>query len=110
MFVVTRPVAATRGFFDTARYFGGTPATRTPALDVSETDTHYLLAFDVPGVARDQLKVTAEGRRVTIETLDATAKTEDTAKVLYRERTTAKYARTVSLPAEVDQANSQAKF
>ncbi|HEV7914829.1 MAG TPA: Hsp20 family protein, partial [Albitalea sp.] len=30
-------------------------------------------------------------------------------RVLYRERSTARYARTISLPAEVDQAASQAK-
>ena len=31
-------------------------------------------------------------------------------RVLYRERSAAAYARTVVLPAEVDQAQSQAKF
>jgi HSP20 family protein len=114
------------------RYFGGaangSPA-RTPALDVSETDTAYSVSFDVPGVTREQLKVSIEGRRVSIESVDAAkpvdavASTEegtapaavDAPKVaapraLYRERSTARYARTVSLPAEVDQSASQAKF
>jgi len=106
------------------------PATRTPALDVSETDTHYTMQLDVPGVTREQLKVTVEGRRVALETVDApvaqgTATTVDAApagtaaapaaaqpavRELYRERSTARYARTISLPAEVDQAASQAKF
>jgi HSP20 family protein len=94
---------------------------------VSETDTHYIVALDVPGVSRDQLKVQVEGRRVTIETIDA-AKAEPAAaadaaapadaqaakpaapRVLYRERSNARFARTVSLPAEVDQTASQAKF
>lgn len=91
---------------------------RTPALDVSETDTTYTLAFDVPGVTREQLKVTAEGRRVSIQTVDATepaasadaAPQADATRPLYRERRSVHYARTVSLPAEVDQANSSAKF
>jgi HSP20 family protein len=110
------------------RFFGGaaagTPA-RTPALDVSETDAAYTVSFDVPGVSRDQLKVSVEGRRVSIESVDApkpevaegTAESApvDAPKVaavraLYRERSNARYARTVSLPAEVDQAASQAKF
>lgn len=94
---------------------------RTPALDVSETDSAYLVAFDVPGVTREQLKVTVEGRRVSIETVDvaqpepvadaaAEAPQADAApRSLYRERSTARYARTVSLPAEVDEAASQAK-
>ena len=51
------------------RYFGGAAAgARTPALDVSETDTAYTVAFDVPGATREQLKVSVEGRRVSIET------------------------------------------
>ncbi len=94
--------------------------TRTPALDVSETDTAYNVVFDVPGVTREQLKVSVEGRRVSIETVDlpkaapidgaAAEAPKDTARALYRERSTARYARTVSLPAEVDQTASQAKF
>jgi len=91
---------------------------------VSETDSHYTLQLDVPGVTREQLKVTVEGRRVALETVDApVAAAPDAApanavpapaapavRELYRERSTARYARTVSLPAEVDQAASQAKF
>lgn len=113
-------------FFDDSfdRYFGGSEASRTPALDVSETDTHYIVALDVPGVSREQLKVSVEGRRVSIDTLAVTSTEnapatdgENTAaakpvapRVLYRERSSVRYARTVSLPAEVDQSASQAKF
>ena len=112
-------------FFDDAtdRYFGGAKpgsAARTPALDVSETDSHYIVALDVPGITREQLKVTIEGRRLSIETIapagaeaKAEAASSDASKnevrVLYRERGAAQYARTVSLPAEVDPAASQAK-
>jgi len=104
------------------RHFGGSgDASRTPALDVSETDTHYIVALDVPGVSREQLKVSVEGRRVSVETVavvksdDTAAETTDTGaknapRVLYRERSNVRYARTVSLPAEVDQTASQAKF
>ena len=56
------------------RCLSGTAAsstTRTPALDVSETDTAYTAVFDVPGVTREQLKVSVEGRRVSIETVEA---------------------------------------
>ena len=96
-------------------------ASRTPALDVSETDTAYNVVFDVPGVTREQLKVSVEGRRVSIETVDlpkavpvegtaADAPKEAAVRSLYRERSAARYARTVSLPAEVDQTASMAKF
>jgi len=132
VFPVTRPAhlaahrAATARHFgraverlfdeSTDRLFGGAKAgsaARTPALDVAETDTTYVVTFDVPGATRDQLKVTIEGRRLHVETAltsDDTA-TAETAKerVLYRERGVPRYERTVVLPAEVDQATSQAK-
>ncbi len=99
-------------------------AARTPALDVFESDTAYTLAFDVPGATREALKVSVEGRRVTLTTASpVAAETSADAKVaspaadaqpvqrpLYRERNAPVYARTVSLPAEVDQQASQAKF
>ena len=97
--------------------------TRTPAMDVSETDTAYTVAFDVPGVTREQLKVSVLGRRVTLETVDApkadgaqpaaapaAVAAAVAPKLLYSERSTANYARTVSLPAEVDAASAQARF
>ena len=107
-------------FEHTLRGTTATTQTRTPALDVSETDTAYSVVFDVPGVTREQLKVSVEGRRVSIETVDLPKPTpvegaapeapKETARSLYRERSAARYARTVSLPAEVDQTASNAKF
>jgi HSP20 family protein len=127
MFVLPLPRSASRATFSRVaddsfdRFFSNAVAaasTRSPALDVSETDTAYTVSFDVPGVTREQLKVSVEGRKVSIETVDASkpvdvpadAPKADAARSLYRERGTARYARTVSLPAEVDQGASQAKF
>ncbi len=83
---------------------------RVPALDVTESDTAYTLSFDLPGLSKDQLKVTVQGRRVSLEASAAAAnETKEGERVIYRERSTVHYARTVSLPAEVDQATSTAK-
>ncbi len=87
--------------------------TQTPAMDVSESDTAYTVLLDVPGVTKAQLKISVEGRRVSVETTDlAPVEAEASAaqRPLYRERTAARYARVVSLPAEVDQTASQATF
>ena len=115
-----------------------TPA-RTPAMDVSESDTAYTVVFDMPGAGKNELEVTVQGRRVSVQTsapskpetaseatpqatpqaapaaagavAEATPATAaDSQRVLYRERGLPRYARTVSLPAEVDQATSQARF
>lgn len=91
--------------------FEAPAATRTPAMDVAETDAAYTLSFDLPGIDKSRLKVSVEGRRVTLETSDAAATdAKDGERVLYSERRAARYARTVSLPSEVDQAASQARL
>ncbi len=109
------------------RYFGGVKSSaesRTPAMDVSENDSAYTVVLDVPGATREQLKVSIEGRRVTLTSAAASempAQPQGEAqaiadakpvaeRVLYRERSASVYSRTVVLPAEVDQAASQAKF
>jgi HSP20 family protein len=106
------------------RLVGTAPAaatTRTPAMDVSESDSHYTISFDVPGVTRDALKVSVEGRRVTLTTVVPAAAASEkaaepavaakpTERALYRERATPVFERTVALPVEVDQQASQAKF
>jgi HSP20 family protein len=114
------------------RYLGGAKAdveARTPTMDVSESDSSYLVVLDVPGATREQLKVSVEGRRVTLNSALAsetpaqlqaegqpaadskpTVETKGADRVLYRERSTAVYSRTIVLPTEVDQAASQAKF
>ena len=40
---------------------------RSPALDVAETEQAYTVTLDLPGVAKDDVKVSIEGRRVSIE-------------------------------------------
>ena len=105
---VSRRAASQRAF---DRLFDDSLDTLTPALDVAESDTAYTLQLDVPGVTRDQLEVTIEGRRVSVATAKPAADAAESKdqRVLYRERTAPRYARTVSLPAEVDSAASQAR-
>jgi HSP20 family protein len=108
------------------RFFGGAKAgveTRTPSMDVSESDTSYTVVLDVPGATRDQLKVSVEGRRVTLSSAvtgetpaqpqgvgQPAADARPVERLLYRERSASVYSRTIVLPTEVDQAASQAKF
>jgi HSP20 family protein len=119
-------------FADVPAHAAPAPA-RTPALDVSETDSHYLLSFELPGASKAALKVSIDGRRVQIETVSPEAatpaatpavetqatpatqaqdadKATSTPRALYRERTGARYARTVSLPQEVNSDASEARF
>ena len=106
MFYLTHPRQVARAL----RQFDADVA-RTPALDISEDDKAYSVTVDMPGVAKEAVKVRVEGRRVHIETATAEAAAPtDGSRVLYRERRAASYARSFSLPAEIDQSQSQARF
>lgn len=84
---------------------------RSPALDVSETDTAYTVTVDLPGVAKEDVKVSVDGRQVTLEAKSqATQEKKDGERVVYRERSATTFSRSFTLPVEVDQTASQAKL
>ena len=84
---------------------------RSPALDVAETDIGYTVKLEMPGVAKDDIKVSVEGRKVSLQAQSANAdEKKDGERVLYRERSVTSYARSFTLPVEVDQAESGAKL
>ena len=83
----------------------------SPALDVTETAQGWNVRLDLPGVAKEDVKVAIDGRLVTVE---AVVRRDDEKRegerVLLRERQIGRYARSLTLPAEVDQAASSAKM
>ena len=86
-------------------------AQRSPALDVAESDRAYTVKLDLPGVAKEDVKVAIDGRRVSVE---AQARKDEEKKegdrIVYRERSLASYARSFTVAAEIDQAESGAKL
>ena len=93
---------------------------RRPAIDVSESDAGYVVTLDVPGVTREDVKVSIDGRRVSIvaearaaeapAAADTAEAPKSTDRVILRERAFASFARSFTLQSEIDQASSQAKL
>ena len=93
---------------------------RRPAIDVSESDAGYVVTLDVPGVTREDVKVSIDGRRVSIVAearapeaaadQPAADAAKDTDRVILRERAVASYARSFTLQSEIDQSASQARL
>lgn len=86
---------------------------RTPPLDVSETDQAYSLQLDLPGIAREAVKISIEGRRINIDAVQSAPSPETSAateRVLHRERAVTRFSRSIVLPTEVNQADSIAKL
>ncbi len=86
-------------------------ASFSPRIDVVATDTGYQVEADLPGVKKEDLKVSVDGQRVTIE---AEVRRENTRKegetVMHTERVVRKYARSFELPQEVDDSQASAKL
>ncbi len=106
-----------RLFDDTLeRFFGPVTgneavASRSPALDVAETERAYTVKLEVPGVSKEDVKVSVEGRQVTVQaSAQRTEEKKDGERIVYRERSTTSYARTFTLPVEVDQSEAGAKL
>ena len=98
-------------FFAPARGEGQGNGARSPALDVTESEKAYTVKLDLPGIGKDEVKISIDGRRVTVEA--QTQKVEEKKegdRVVYSERSSASYARSFTLPVEVDQAESAAKM
>lgn len=88
-----------------------TSVARNPALDVAESEAAYTVKLDVPGVAKDDVKVSIEGRQITVQAhSEQNDERKEGERVVYRERALTRYSRSFSLPVEVDQQAALAKL
>ena len=89
----------------------GEDGAMTPRLNVHETDTAYEVQAELPGVAKEDVRVTIEGDRVQIEAnCQAANERREGETVVYAERTARRYLRSFALPMEVDDAAAQARL
>ena len=81
-----------------------------PALDVWETPTEVVYAFDLPGIREEQITIEVKDETLTISA--DREKTEETSENgFYRfERRYGTFARAVGLPQGVDQENIAARY
>jgi HSP20 family protein len=85
--------------------------TYSPRLDLIESEKSYLIEADLPGVSKDDLKVSVDGQRITIEAeLRRETERKEGETVMYAERVIRRYARALELPSEVDDASAVARL
>ena len=104
------------------RIFGRTPARIepdrelltmadwTPSVDISETDTAYMIKGEIPGVDRENVKVTIEDGMVTISGERKQEKEEKDKKFHRIERSYGSFMRSFRLPDNVDETAVKAEF
>jgi HSP20 family protein len=99
-----------RGFFKPVRSErAGAPA--AIRIDVKETDNGYVVHAEIPGVRKDEINVAIEGDQVTIAAeVKRDTEHKDGERVLRTERYYGNMYRSFTLPAELDENASEAKY
>jgi len=98
-----------RGFFRPVR--AATPSPVRIRMDVTEQDQGYVVHAEIPGVKKEDIQVTIEGNQVTIgaEVKSGLAPKEGD-QVLRSERYYGSVYRSFTLPVDLDEAASTARF
>jgi HSP20 family protein len=97
-----------RGFFRPVRV---EKAAAPIKVDVVETDAAYVVKAEMPGVSKDEIQVSIEGGVVTIGAeVKRENETKDGERVLRTERYSGSVYRAFTLPVEIDEAASTAKY
>lgn len=78
----------------------------TPASDIYETESGYLISIDLPGIDREALEIDIDDGRLVIKGTRAIAESRQHRT----ERPRGKFLRTFSVPASVDQGKIAAEY
>lgn len=101
----------TRGGFAPAARAGESAAATLARMDVVDRGDTYAVTVELPGVKKEDIRITVEGSRVAIA---AETKSESEVKngerVLHSERHATSYARSFELPSEVTEENADATY
>lgn len=80
-----------------------------PPCDVEESDLHYLVSFDLPGVSKEDLKIEVLENQLLVSGQRRSEKRESGTRHLV-ERQYGEFQRIFNLPASVDSEKVEANF
>ena len=78
----------------------------TPASDIYETESGYLIALDLPGIDRNALEIDIDDNRLVVKGV----REVNESRQHRSERPRGKFLRTYSVPASVDQSKIAAEY
>lgn len=80
-------------------------------IDVTETEPAYEVKADIPGVSKEDIKVTVDGNQVSIS-VEVKKESEETkaGNIIRAERYYGRQYRSFSLAQDVDEAHAEAKY
>jgi HSP20 family protein len=81
-----------------------------PACDVEETETHYLMSFDLPGISKDDLKIEVVDKQLTIAGERKLDKKDDKKNRHVSERYYGSFKRTFAMPSTIESTKVEALY
>lgn len=81
-------------------------STLQPACDIDETESHYVVAVDLPGIAKKDIQLEIKDGEITVSGERKREKKEQG----FSERYHGKFQRTITLPAHVDAEKVEAYY
>lgn len=81
-----------------------------PSVDISETDAAYLVKGEIPGVKKEDVKVTIQDGMLTIQGERKQEKEEKGKKFHRIERSYGSFARSFRVPDDTDESKVKAEF
>jgi HSP20 family protein len=82
----------------------------SPRVDISETDNHFQITTEIPGINRDDIHISIEEGVLTIRGERKEEKEEKGRKLHRVERFYGAFSRSFSLPQNVDETHIEANF
>ena len=79
-------------------------------MDISENESEYLAILELPGVKKEDVKITFEKNVVTIEGKRTPYANPQEAQILLKEMAVRDFKRSIRIPAEIDAGNISAEL
>jgi HSP20 family protein len=80
-------------------------------LDVAEKDNTYFVTAEIPGVKKEDIKISIDGPQVSIcAERNGASELKDGERMLLKERHSGKVARSIELAQDIDEDRAEARF
>ena len=100
-----------KGFMVRPLFQGSAVAAPQLKLEVSEDDKSYTIKAEIPGVKKEDIRISVDGNLVSISAeVKKESEQKEGKKLIHSERYYGQVARSFTLDSEVDGAAAQAKY